>query len=634
MSKYREILLKYWGYDKFRDMQEDIVESVAAGKDTLGLLPTGGGKSITFQTFSMANPGVCLVVTPLIALMKDQVENLEKRKIKAVAIYSGMTKGEIERALNNVCYGDYKFLYLSPERLKNFYFQERLKSMTVNLITVDEAHCISQWGYDFRPAYLEIAEIRKQLPDVPILALTATATPKVVEDIQAKLLFKEKNVLQKSFERKNLVYYVINTEDKEKQLFKLVTKIDGSAVIYVRNRRKTKEYAMLLQKYKISADYYHAGIDAQDRARKQSAWQKGDIRIMVCTNAFGMGIDKPDVRLVVHLDLPDSPEAYFQEAGRAGRDGKKAWAFLVTNNADKAQIKKNITTSFPELKKVLEVYNSICNYLQISYGAAKDSEFPFDIFDFAKNFKIDVITTYNSLKILESTGLISYAEDTNSTSRIMFIVNREDLYRFQVENEKLDSFIKMLLRTYTGIFNDFINISEEYLARKAGTTTEIIINLLKVLQQFKIITYIPRINKPLIHFASERLENKAILFNKNDLAERKERTLQRMEAMLNYATSTNKCRSQQLLAYFGQDDVDRCGSCDVCVRRNDLSLNKYEFDIILNEIKNVVTLEPCLLNDLVDKINYEEHKIIKVVQWLFENKKMIYNDEQKLTWNK
>ncbi len=634
MSKYREILLKYWGYDKFRDLQEEIVESVAAGKDTLGLMPTGGGKSITFQVYSLANPGVCLVITPLIALMKDQVENLQKRKIKAAAIYSGMTKSEIEVALNNVCNGDYKFLYLSPERLKNFYFQERLKSMTVNLITVDEAHCISQWGYDFRPSYLEIAGIREQIPDVPILALTATATPKVVVDIQEKLCFKEKNVLQKSFERKNLVYYVVNTEDKVKQLFKLITKVDGSSIVYVRNRRKTKEYALLMQKYHIPADYYHAGLDSKTRAEKQNAWQKGTIRIMVCTNAFGMGIDKPDVRLVVHMDLPDSPEAYFQEAGRAGRDGKKAWAFLVTNASDKVQIKKNMTTAFPELKKVLEVYNAICNYLGITYGAAKDAEFPFDIFDFAKNFKIDVLSTYNSLKILESTGLISYSEDANSTSRILFIVNREDLYRFQVENANLDNFIKMLLRTYTGIFNDYINISEDYLAKKAGVSTETIINLLKVLAQYKIIQYIPRINKPLIHFISERLEEKAILFNKKDLDSQKERTLDRLEAMLSYAESTNKCRSQQLLAYFGETEVERCGSCDVCSRRNELSLNKYEFDLILSEIKNIVNLEPCLLNDLVDKIDSDESKIIKVIQWLFENKKLRYNEEQKLQWIK
>jgi ATP-dependent DNA helicase RecQ len=634
LSRYREILQQYWGYNRFRELQEEIVESVASGKDTLGLMPTGGGKSITFQVYSLANPGVCLVITPLIALMKDQVENLQKRHIKAAAIYSGMTKTEIEIALNNVCNGDYKFLYLSPERLKNFYFRERLKSMRVNLITVDEAHCISQWGYDFRPSYLEIKEIRQHLPDVPILALTATATPKVVEDIQEKLQFKEKNVLQKSFERKNLVYYVINTEDKVKQLFKLITKIDGSAVIYFRNRRKTKEYALLLQKYRISADYYHAGLDATSRAEKQNAWQKGTIRIMVCTNAFGMGIDKPDVRLVVHLDLPDSLEAYFQEAGRAGRDGKKAWAFLVINTADKAQIKKNITTSFPELKKVIEVYNSICNYLQIPYGAAKDSEFPFDIFDFAKKFQIDVLTTFNSLKILESTGLISYSEDANSTSRIIFIVNREDLYRFQIENAKLDNFIKMLLRTYTGLFNDYINISEEYLAKKAGVSVETIISLLKILQQYKIIQYIPRINKPLLHFISERLEEKSILFDKKDLEAQKQRTLERLESMLLYAESQNKCRSQQLLAYFGETNVERCGSCDVCSRRNELNLSKYEFDIILSQIKNILNLEPCLLNELIDKIDSDESKIIKVIQWLFENKKIKYDEEQKLQWIK
>ncbi|MCK9499482.1 MAG: RecQ family ATP-dependent DNA helicase, partial [Bacteroidales bacterium] len=521
MSKFREVLLKYWGYSKFREMQEEIVESIAQGKDTLGLLPTGGGKSITFQTFSMANLGVCLVITPLIALMKDQVENLQKRKVKAVAIYSGMTKIEIERALDNVIYGDYKFLYLSPERLQNFYFQEKLVHMKVNLIAVDEAHCISQWGYDFRPSYLEIAKIREKLPDIPILALTATATPKVVDDIQEKLLFKEKNVLQKSFERKNLVYYVINTEDKQKQLFKLVTKIEGCAVIYVRNRRKTKEYAMLLQKYNISADYYHAGLDAQTRAFKQSEWQKDNIRIMVCTNAFGMGIDKSDVRLVIHLDLPDSPEAYFQEAGRAGRDGKKAWAFLVTNSADKAQAKRNITTAFPELKKVKEVYNAICNYLQIPIGAGKDLDYPFDIFELAKNFKLDVLSIYNSIKILEASNMLTYSEEANNVSRIMISVNRDDLYKFQVENEMLDNFIKMLLRTYTGIFNDYINISEEYLAKKANTKSETIIELLKTLVKYKIISYIPRINKPLIHFTAERLEDRGIVFDIKELNERK-----------------------------------------------------------------------------------------------------------------
>ncbi|HOK38977.1 MAG TPA: ATP-dependent DNA helicase RecQ [Bacteroidales bacterium] len=634
MSKYRQILQKYWGYDKFRELQEEIILSVAAGKDTLGLLPTGGGKSIIFQVFSLAHPGVCIVITPLIALMKDQVQNLHKRGIKAAAIYTGMSKIEIERHLNNVCYGDYKFLYLSPERLQNEFFRSKLKEMNVNLICVDESHCISQWGYDFRPSYLNIAEIRNELPGVPVLALTATATPEVVDDIQDKLLFKEKNVFKKSFERKNLTYFVSHTEDKLKSLLKIVTKFQGSGVVYVRNRRKTREYALLLKKYKISADFYHAGLDPKDRELKQDAWQKGEIRVMVCTNAFGMGIDKPDVRFVVHMDLPDSLEAYFQEAGRAGRDGKEAWAFLLTNKTDSAQLKRNMTTAFPEYPVVTKVYNSICNYLQIPFGAGKDLDYPFDIFDFASKFKIDVLTTYNSLKILELSELISYHTDVNTTSRIMFIVNRDDLYKFQVENHSLDIFIKLLLRTYTGLFNDYVNISEEYLAKKAGVEPNTIYNLLKQLSHFKIINYIPKINKPLIHFISERLEERGIVYKREELNTLKERTLSRMEAMLLYAESKNKCRSQQLLAYFGQKDSQRCGTCDVCSRRNELGLSAYEFDIILEQIKKIIKIEPILLNDLVDRIDFDETKIIKVVQWLFDNKKLIYNNENKLFWNK
>lgn len=634
MSAFRKILRKYWGYDKFRGIQEEIIESVAEGKDTLGLMPTGGGKSITFQVYSLSTDGVCIVITPLIALMKDQVENLKKNNIKAVAIYSGMTKREIEMALNNVIFGDYKFLYLSPERLKNYYFQQRLKDIKVNLITVDESHCISQWGYDFRPAYLEISKVREIVTDVPVLALTATATPEVVNDIQEKLGFKEKNVFQQSFERKNLVYYVSHTENKLKQLFKVVTKIDGSGVIYVRNRKKTKEYALILQKYNISADFYHAGLSSEERNLKQANWQKDKIRIMVCTNAFGMGIDKPDVRFVAHMDLPDSPEAYFQEAGRGGRDGKKAYAFLIFNNADVAQLKKNITVSFPEISKVLEVYSSICNYLQISIGAGKDVEFPFDIFDFAKKFKVDVITTYNCIKTLESTGLLTYTEDANSLSRVMFTVKRDDLYKFQISNPDYDGFIKLLLRTYTGIFTDFINISEDYLAKKANTNRDNVVNFLKLLQKQNIIRYIPRINKPLIHFLEERLANNSIVFNKKELKEQKERVLSRMEAMLTYSTSTNKCRSQQLLSYFGEKNSGRCGQCDVCLKRNELNLSKYEFDLILEKIKNKLNIEPALLNDVIDSIEFDEAKTVKVIQWLFDNKKIKYDEYQKLQWIK
>ncbi len=634
MSQFREILLKYWGYDAFRYPQEEIIKSISEGKDTLGLMPTGGGKSITFQVFSMANSGICIVVTPLIALMKDQVYNLQKRGIKAVALYSGMTQREIEIAIDNATYGDYKFLYLSPERLKNMYFREHLKVMHVNLITVDEAHCISQWGYDFRPPYLEIAEIREILPGVPVLALTATATPEVVNDIQDRLRFAEHNVFQKSFERKNLVYYVVNTEDKIHKLLTIINKVPGSAVIYVRNRKKTREYAMLLQQNGISADYYHAGLSSQERAEKQDAWQKNIIRIMVCTNAFGMGIDKPDVRLVVHLDLPDSPEAYFQEAGRAGRDGQKAYAFLLTNEADKIQVKKNIASTFPDLQKVREVYSSVCSYLGIPYECGANIDLPFDIFDFASHSHIDVLTTHNCLKTLDFSGFLTYAEDTNTVSRIMFEVKRDDLYRFQMENKNMDEFIKLILRMYTGLFTDYVNISEEYVAKKANISERSVYEYFKLLSKEGIISYIPKINKPLIRLTYDRRPEKDLHFDLKMLNSRKDRIVSKMEAMLTYATSTNKCRSQQLLAYFGETEVDRCGCCDVCLRRNELGLSKYEFDIILEKIKKLLSESPYLYNDLIDKTGEDEHKTIEVVKWLFENEKVKWNEEHKVIWHK
>lgn len=634
MSQFRDILLKYWGYDAFRSPQEEIIQSISEGKDTLGLMPTGGGKSITFQVFSMANSGICIVVTPLIALMKDQVANLQKRGIKAVAIYSGMTQHEIEVAVDNATYGDYKFLYLSPERLKNYYFRERIKQMQVNLITVDEAHCISQWGYDFRPPYLEIAEIRELLPDVPVLALTATATPEVVDDIQDRLHFPQYNVFQKSFERKNLVYYVINTEDKINRLFKILNKVPGSGVFYVRNRKKTREYAMLLQQNGISADFYHAGLSAQERAEKQDAWQKNKIRIMVCTNAFGMGIDKPDVRVVIHLDLPDSPEAYFQEAGRAGRDGQKAYAFLLTNGSDKAQIKKNITTTFPEISKVKTVYSEVCSYLGIAYECGANIDMPFDIYKFAAHTHIDVLTTHNCLKTLEFAGFLVYAEDTNTISRIKFDIRRDDLYKFQVENPNLDEFIKLILRMYTGVFTDYVNVSEDYIAQKAKISEESVYEYFKVLSKMGVISYIPKITKPLVRLTIDRRREKDMHFDMRALNARKDRIVSKMEAMLIYATSTNKCRSQQLLAYFGEKTADRCGCCDVCLRRNELGLSKYEFDIILEKVKSILGQSPCFYNELIDKVGMDEHKTVNVVKWLFENEKVVYNDERRIIWHK
>lgn len=632
MGKYRNILTQYWGYSRFRPLQEEIIESVAAGNDTLGLLPTGGGKSIIFQVYSLSVDGLCLVVTPLIALMKDQVENLKKRNIRAAAIYSGMSRDEIDFTFTNVINGSYKFLYISPERLQTQSFTDRIPYLNVNLICVDEAHCISQWGYDFRPSYLEIARIRTHFEGVPVLALTATATQEVVRDIQKQLLFKKENVFQQSFERKNLTYTVIQTENKLKHLFRVSTTTEGTGIVYVRNRKSTKEIALLLQQYNIQADYYHAGLSTEIRSQKQDDWQRNKTRIMVCTNAFGMGIDKPDVRFVIHMDLPESPEAYFQEAGRAGRDGKESVSYLLYSPADQTSTKQRISRSFPEIEAITRVYEAMCNYFELPLGAGKNMTFDFDMFDFAKKFSIDVITIFNSLKTLQLEGYLEYSDALSNPSRIYFPMNRDQLYDFQISQRDYDGFIKLLLRNYTGVFTDFVHISEDYLAKKASTTTEIIITYLKNLQVLGVLKYIPRKNTPVVTMLSERIEDKALFIDKKRYDEQKERYISRMQAMLHYAQSNNKCRSLILLNYFGQCEAERCGKCDVCLRRNELSLSKYEFDIILNQVKSIIKQQPVYLNDLIDETGYSEHKVIKVIQWLFDNEKIRYNQAQKLEW--
>ena len=633
MTVFNEILEQYWGYPDFRSPQDEIINSVAEGKDTLGLMPTGGGKSITFQVYSLSQSGVCIVVTPLIALMKDQVENLKKKNIKAAAIYSGMSKKEIEIILNNVIYGGYKFLYVSPERLQNYYFLEMLKNMDVNLLTIDEAHCISQWGYDFRPPYLQIAEIRKLLPsDTPVLALTATATPDVVQDIQDKLEFSEYNVIRKSFERKNLFYSVIFTEDKVKILCQLLNKHQGCGVIYVRNRKKTKEFAELLQKFGVSADYYHAGLSTEEREKKQNDWQNDKIRLMVCTNAFGMGIDKPNVRIVVHLDLPDSPEAYFQEAGRAGRDGKKAEAFLLYNNQDIGQLKKNITVSFPDYKKVESIYNGICDYFEIPEGEGEDTDFIFDVFDFAKLKNIDVTTIINSIKMLEYCNIIQYNTDSDHRSRMRFICTRDELYNYELFSH-LDFFIKSILRLYTGIFTDFIYISEEFIAKTLGISEHKVYEYLKELQSRHLIDFIPKSKQPFVHFFARRTTKLYEIYDNNKIELLRERVVSRIEAMLLYAQSKNKCRSQQLLSYFGEKNTKRCGYCDVCQQVNSIGLTKYEFESIGEIIKEILLKEKKLLPDLIDSIpDFEPNKIAKFIQWAFDNDRMAYSNDRKLNW--
>ncbi len=629
-----QILLKYWGYSKFRPLQEDIINSVLEGKDTLALLPTGGGKSICYQVPALATEGICIVVSPLIALMKDQVENLKKRNIKAIAICSGMNKSEIDISLDNAAYGDYKFLYVSPERLETEIFTERLRKMKVNLIAVDEAHCISQWGYDFRPPYLNIAKIRDIKPNVPILALTATATKEVVDDIQEKLRFKSINVFQKSFERKNLVYYVIKEENKLQKLLKLINNIKGSGIIYVRNRRKTKEIALFLEKNNISADYYHAGLEPQIRDKKQNSWMNGYKKVIVSTNAFGMGIDKPDVRFVIHMDIPDSIEAYFQEAGRAGRDEQKAFAILLFENSDIIDLDKNLENTFPPANEIKKIYGLLCNFFQIPVGGGKDSIFDFNINRFSENYNLSPIIVFNSIKLLEKEGILLMTEGSNSFSKIHFKVGKDDLYRFQVEKEAYDGFIKTLLRLYGGVFNDFIKIDELSIANKTNLKKDDVIKILKKLDSYNILTYIQSTNSPQLSFVQQRLSNNDILLSGENYRTRKEIYIKRVEAIKEYALSQSKCRSQQLLEYFGDLTAKRCGNCDVCKNRNKLELSEYEFDIVLKQIKPLLQAKSCTIEELAAGLpGIEDDNIIKVIQYLLDNDKVTIDKNKMLKWN-
>ncbi|MFA9389077.1 MAG: ATP-dependent DNA helicase RecQ [Prolixibacteraceae bacterium] len=634
MSVYTDILKKYWGYSAFRSLQEEIIESVAQKKDTLGLMPTGGGKSITFQVYALSQPGICLVVTPLIALMKDQVENLRQRGIKALTIYSGMTQEEIKVALDNATWGDYKFLYLSPERLASVRFLERVKRMDVNLIAVDEAHCISQWGYDFRPSYLNIAGFRQYFPDVNIIAVTATATPEVVEDIQEKLLFPKKNVLRKSFKRDNLIYKVKNEEDKNGYLVRMLRKTKGCGVIYTRSRKKTKEIAELLEKEGISATYYHAGLSSESRSIRQDAWLNDKSQIMVATNAFGMGIDKANVRFVIHADLPDSIEAYFQEAGRAGRDGKKAMAILLYNNTDAVRLKKGIAEKFPPIEQVKRIYNALGNYLQLAVGFGQGMTYDFNLIDFVKKYHFSMIHTFSALKILQRDGFLELTDELNRSSMIHFRVNRDDLYRFQVANSNFDSFVKLLLRSYTGMFTEYRAINEELLAKRSNTTKELVFKYLSALNSQKIVHYIPQKNTPFIVFTRERIaESKLAISKENYTVRRKQYELQ-VGAVLNYAASTSTCRNQLLLNYFGEKNPARCGECDVCLALNDMGISNIEFDRIQNDIQALLLKEPLLQHELFFRMAGNEEHIQLVIRWLLDNRKILVRIDEKLEWEK
>ena len=617
MNEFQSILKRYWGYENFRPLQEDIIRSVASGKDTLGLMPTGGGKSITFQVFSLSRPGISLVITPLISLMNDQVENLKRRNIRAMAIHSGMTMQEVKIAFDSAAWGDYKFLYLSPERITTERFRERLEQMNINLIVVDEAHCISQWGYDFRPSYLRIKELRALLTDVPVLALTASATPQVVSDIQKQLMFKQKNVLKKSFFRDNLYYLVREREDKLQYLLQAAQKAEGSGIVYVRTRKTAKEVSEYFRKNKVSADYYHAGLSSANRTRKQNEWLEGKMRIIVATNAFGMGIDKPDVRFVIHFGPPNSPEAYYQEAGRAGRDGKKSFAVMIAAPSDHQLLKKQVEKSFPEPEVIKRIYVALCNYFQIAEGFGKDQIFGFDIGDFAGRYNFPVHIVLNSLIILQREGYLELTEELDNPSRVYFIVNRDDLYRFQVANADFDGFIKLILRSYSGLFTNYVHIEEGLLAQRAKITVESVYKFLNQLDHHKIINYIPREKTPYIIFAKERLTPERLIISKENYHDRLRDFENRIDAIIRYMSNKIKCRSQILLEYFGENDSLPCGNCDICLEKKKNSLQQDEFENIKRQLKENLSY-PCSYNELIVKINGQETDIIQVIRLLVD----------------
>ena len=627
MNKYQEILKQYWGYDSFRDLQEEIITSIGEGKDTLGLMPTGGGKSITFQVPALAQEGICIVITPLIALMKDQVQNLRKREIKALAIYSGMTRQEILTALENCIFGNYKFLYISPERLDTEIFRTKLRSMKVSMITVDESHCISQWGYDFRPAYLKIAEIRELLPEVPVLALTATATPEVVTDIQARLKFREGNVFRMSFERKNLAYIVRKTDNKTKEIPYILQRISGSAIIYVRNRRRTKEITELLMNEGITTDFYHAGLDNAVKDLRQKRWQSGEVRVMVATNAFGMGIDKPDVRIVLHLDLPDSPEAYFQEAGRAGRDGEKAYAVILYSKSDKTTLHKRVVDTFPDKEYILNVYEHLQYYYQMAMGDGFQCIREFNLEEFCRKFKYFPVPVDSALKILTQAGYLEYTDEQDNSSRILFTIRRDELYKLREMGKEAEALIQSILRSYTGVFTDYAYISEESLAIRTGLTRQQIYNILVTLTKRRIVDYIPRKKTPYIIYTRERLELRFLHIPASVYEERKARYEARIKAMEEYVTTENICRSRMLLRYFGEKNEHNCGQCDVCLSKratNDLSEESYEE--VKRQILDLLSHSPLTPAETADQIKAEKEDIGQVIRYLLDEGELKMQD--------
>ncbi|MEJ5089591.1 RecQ family ATP-dependent DNA helicase [Sphingobacterium faecium] len=623
------ILKQYWGHDGFRPLQAEIIQSVLEKRDTLALLPTGGGKSICFQIPAMMLPGICIVVTPLIALMKDQVQHLKDIGIQAVAIYSGLKPREVDIILDNCIFGQIKFLYLSPERLYSELVQERIKHMPVNLFAIDEAHCISQWGYDFRPPYLQLGKLKELHPDVPFLALTATATAAVIADIQDKLQFKQNNVFVQSFLRDNLGYMALEEENKAGRMIRIIQKLGGSGVVYVRNRRETQEVAHYLVNNGISADFYHAGLLGKERDSKQEAWMQNRTRVIVATNAFGMGIDKSDVRFVIHLDIPESLEAYYQEAGRAGRDGKKAFPVLLYQQQDKDRLLKNVKLSFPSVAFIQQVYHHLCNHFQIPYGAGEGLTFDFDVVAFIKKYKIETIPTLSALKFLEKDGWLALSEAVFIPSRFKFEVNHQELYKIQVQYERYDKLIKAILRSYGGVFDDYITINEYEFAKKLGVSYEQIVSLIHALVQMEIASYIPPTDAPQLSFLQDRVDYKNLYVDHVFIRERQQVKITQVEAMLNYIEHST-CRSQSLLHYFGEQNSLFCQVCDLCLIRNHKVMMHHNIKL---EIERILLSKPQTIQDLIGQISLGDDEIkLGVVRSLIDNHKIRIVEDLYL-WN-
>lgn len=626
MDKCLEILREYWGYGDFRGIQREIIDSVCSGRDTLGLMPTGGGKSITFQVPALTMQGVCVVITPLIALMKDQVDNLKSRGIKAAAIYSGMMHADIVSTLENAIFGGVKILYVSPERLSSELFKKKLSHMKVSFITVDEAHCISQWGYDFRPSYLKIAEIRQIHANVPVLALTATATPRVIDDIQDRLGFKEKNVFRMSFERKNLAYIVTKTSDKERETLRLIRGVEGAVIVYVRSRQRTKELSQLLLKEGVKATYYNAGLENSVREARQKEWQDGKVKVIVATNAFGMGIDKADVRLVVHIDCPDSIEAYFQEAGRAGRDGKPAQAILLYDGNDRVKLQRRISDTFPDKDDIRKVYEHLAYFYQIGMGSGAGYSFEFNIDKFCFYFHHFPIPVNSSLNILSRAGYINYDCERENMAQLIMLLRREDLYRLDSLDERENSVVTALLRNYGGLFTDYCYIDESLIAMQTGIEREDVYGILKDLSRRQILRFIPRKKIPHIRYAQSRVEADLLMFNKEVYDDRKKEYAERIKSIINYVENDDICRSRQLLRYFGEKRSTDCGMCDVCLNHSSKPVSNEEIEKIKQAIMQLLEDgQQHSISELIT-INAEQRLIKEVVEYMISEEAVFIRD--------